>query len=229
MPEETSTAGGQAPTSSQPQAGTPQTAPQAGDGEQPPKPSMSLEQALRELEAARKESAERRVKLRELETKNEEYERAKLSELEKAQKDAAKHQQTATEWQQRHQELLVKMSIKDQARDLGFHDPEDAYIYLMRSGELEYEDDGQPKNAAKLLDKLAKDKSYLVKNGNASPGTPQASRIPSTNPSRSATTPEINEAWVRSLSPNDYANLSSEQRAAIRQWNAERTARQRRQ
>lgn len=183
---------GQAPGTGQPQEGTPQTAPQAGAGEQQrtyktlEEAQAAIDRLQRELERTNREAASHRVENKTLKQQQEDAERARLSDLEKAQKDAAKHQQTAAELQQKYQALAVRMSIRDQASGLNFYDPEDAFRFLLASGELEYDDEGLPKNAEKLLKSLAENKPYLIKQ-QATPPTPapQVGLTPA-NPSRSS-------------------------------------------
>ncbi len=192
MADEQNTVGGQTPPASDTNlsaAGgqTPPTQRTTG-GQTPPAPTVDDDDppiSLSEARRMRREAQENRALIKELQTFKEQAERASLSELEKAQKDLAKHQQTATEWQQKYQELLVKTAIKDQALALHFHDPEDAFVYLMRSGELDFDADGHPKNAEKLLKALAEAKPYLVKAAEQSGRTSQPS-IGASNPSRAA-------------------------------------------
>lgn len=179
-------AGGQTPPASEipPQGQTPPTS-----GQTPTTPPATNEDdapmSVAEARKLREELKQRRETEKAALAKLDEAERAKLSELEKAQKDAARHQQTATELQQKYQELLVRTAIKDKAAALHFHDPEDAFLHLMRGGELDFDDAGNPKNADKLLKALAEAKPYLVQTaepqaqpGRTSPGA--------TNPNRSA-------------------------------------------
>ncbi len=184
-------AGGQAPIDPQSPGGTPpQTTPQEGAGEQRAYKTLEEAQAAiarleRELERTNREAASHRVENKTLKQAQEESERAKRSELENAQRDAAKHQQEALEARQKLQELTVRMAIKDKAAGMGFNDPEDAFLLLMRGGDLEYDDDGTPKNAEKLLKALAESKPYLLKAQGSPSGIPN---VMPANGARSAQT-----------------------------------------
>lgn len=137
---------------------------------------------LREARRLRDQIKEYRLAAESAQSKIDEAERAKLGDLEKAQKDAGKYQQQALELQQQLQEMTLRSAIKDAAGKLGFNDPEDALMLLLRSGDLEFDEDGTPKNADKLLKALAENKPYLLKA--ATPTQPQAGVFPA-NPSRS--------------------------------------------
>ncbi len=194
-------------------AGGPQGAAQGaggeGNGQQPPNAGagaggasgdgggMSLEQAQAELEKARKalkdvnaESAGRRKRLEELEAAEAERERAKLSDVERATKDAAAAQKKVqdlearlAEMEKAHKEAVVQYEVKLQASAMGIIDP-DAAVKLLDWNTLEFNEDGTPKNVEAALKKLVGAKPYLVKaQGNSSGlGTPPAKpRQPATS------------------------------------------------
>lgn len=60
------------------------------------------------------------------------------------------------------------------ARDLNFHDAEDAVARLM--GQVEYGEDGAPKGVTSLVKKLADDKPYLVKQAGGGAFIPPTAR-----------------------------------------------------
>lgn len=150
-----------------PQAGVPDANAQA-QNTQPPSPAMSLEDAMAALEKSRLENAQHRTQnrdmaaqLKTLQDAEQARKDAELSELERAQKQAA-------EWQQKHadttramQERIVGLMIEVQAGKLNIIDP-DAAVKLMDWTALEYDDDGVPTNAAKVLADLVKARPYLV-------------------------------------------------------------------
>lgn len=149
--------------------------PQAGEGQIS---ADRFREVQREAQALRK-------RLAEIDEATRQAELAKLGDLERAKAEAAKHQQAALEYQQKYQELAVRSAIKDKAVGMGFHDPDDACRFLLASGDLDYDEDGQPKNAEKLLKALSENKPYLLKT--AAPQQPQAGVFPA-NPSRSGQT-----------------------------------------
>lgn len=68
---------------------------------------------------------------------------------------------------------LIKAEVKTQAAGLNFHDPEDAWLRLqaLTTGDtptLVLDDKGNPTGVKEALDKLAKEKPYLVKTGDGS-------------------------------------------------------------
>lgn len=159
-----------------------------------------------EIAKLREENKQRRLALEAANAKLEQIERDKLGELEKAQKDAAKHQQDAQALRQKLQEVTVRSAIERAAGKLHFNDPEDAFAMLMRSGDLEYDDDGTPKNTDKLLKALAESKPYLIQPQSSS--QPQAGVFPA-NPSRSGQSAQPdwkNPATIKSalMDPNNW-------------------------
>lgn len=144
----------------------------------PPPPPPSGENFSREyVEGLRKEAAENRKKAAAAETKLQEHENAKLSETERLQKErdeaTAKAEQTEAKARQR----VIRSEVRVVASELGFADPSDAHRFLDDDA-IELDDDGEPKNVKALLEKLAKDKPYLLKTegakSNGVPGTPRS-------------------------------------------------------
>jgi hypothetical protein len=197
MPDDPTSAGGPAPTSGQPQAGTPQTAPQAGDGGQQPKPSLQF----KSLEEA--ESAFERI-LRDKQQANQEAKTAKdeLKKLQDAQKTAeqraaerlAELEAQQTTWQREMQELRVAQSVERQASKFGIVDTE-AAVKLMDWSQLEFDKEtGQPTNVEKVLKALVKDKPYLV--GQTPVGNPV---ISPTNPGQQPGLPFFTKAQLQDI------------------------------
>lgn len=156
---------GQAPaagtTTETPQAGAnansnnpPPTTPQAGaettpgTGQQPPA-GMTAEEAARVIAELRRENAKHRTDLKK-------FEDAQLTEQQRLEKRATDAEATAKAYQQR----IAGYEVKITAQKLGIIDPDLALLAIQ--SQLEYEDDGTPKNAEKLLADLAKAKPYLV-------------------------------------------------------------------
>lgn len=161
MSTEASPVTGQVPSSeettplSASHAGTPQSAPQAGDSP----PEMTLDQALKALADVRKESASRRVEARELaelRTFKSEAETAKLSDIQKAQAALDTANKRATTLQAR----LATQAVQQAATKLGIIDPEVAATLVQ--ADLELDDQGVPLNAESALRALLKVKPYLA-------------------------------------------------------------------
>ena len=189
----TSAAGGgtgQAPaagtTTETPQAGAsssnpPPTTPQAGAETTPgtgqqPQAGMTAEEAARVIAELRKENAKHRTDLKK-------FEDAQLTEQQRLEKRATEAEATAKAYQQR----IAGYEVKLTAQKLGIIDPDLALLAIQ--SQLEYEDDGTPKNAEKLLTDLAKAKPYLVAaNGNGGTQAAPAGQRP-TSSSGGATNP----------------------------------------
>lgn len=151
-----------------PNVDTAATATPAPGGATPQKPSVTLEEALSriaELEHAHKNATEERDRHRKKLSSYEEAERkaqeAQLSEIERIRKQHAELQAQHDTYTRQMQERIVRYEVEAQARKLNIIDP-DAAAKLLDWSELEYDDDGTPTNAAKLLDKLLKNKPYLA-------------------------------------------------------------------
>ena len=156
------------PASQQP---APAAQPSAADGQQSPQQQEPIRDPV--AKAAADAEARYRTQLRDAQRKIAEFEAAqkaaedaKLDDLQRAQKQAA-------EWQQKHadttramQERIVGYEIQLQASRLNIIDP-DAAVKLLDWTQLEYDEDGVPTNAAKVLADLAKAKPYLVAQSSA--------------------------------------------------------------
>lgn len=194
MTEESSSAGGQAPTSGLPQAGISAQPPQAGSGQAKPAYSFnSLEEATsfaeRQLEEKRKANEEaKRVKSEaQAQADNLMKMQQRLEQLE-AQTQAARERAASSE-------------VKALAKALGFRNP-DFVLGAIRS-QLKLDNDGVPTNAKDLLDALAASDAYLLESA-GQPNTPQGQSqatpaprqsIGASNPSRSQTSGAFVPSW----------------------------------
>jgi len=143
----------------------------------------------------RREAAEYRKRLRELEAKVKADEDAKLTEAERLQNRLAELERQQAEYERERQERTLKYEIMLAANKLGIVDADAAYK-LLDLAQVEYADDGTPKNLDRVLASLVKARPYLVGGG---------SGTSTTNPARQATltmdtirrmTPdEINKNW----------------------------------
>jgi hypothetical protein len=158
---------------------------QAPTGQQAPaNPGDGLTAATaRELEEARKEAARYRTELRKFEAAEEARKAADMTEAQRAAAQATKEAERATKLQAK----LVARTVEVAALAAGFHDPADAYLHI--SGQLEMDEDGEPKPAAlkKALEALAAAKPYLVKpSQGATAGQPAPVPTSPANPARPA-------------------------------------------
>jgi hypothetical protein len=109
----------------------------------------------------RSEAAEYRKKLRDLEAKVRTDEEAKLSESERLQKRLAELERQQSEWERDRQERTLQYEVKLAAAQLGIVDP-DAAWRLLDLKEVDFDDDGKPKNVDVVLKKLIQQKPYLA-------------------------------------------------------------------
>lgn len=172
MDETTTTSPGVSATQ---QPSGPATGTQATSGATPEKAALTLEEALKklsDLEHSNKNASEEverhRKKLTAYEKKEQEAEAAKraaeeaqLSEIERTKKQFQDVQSQFDAYKQKTQDRIVRYEIENRAAKLGIIDPEAASALLPR-GSLEYDDDGTPTNAEKLLKELIKNKPYLA-------------------------------------------------------------------
>lgn len=179
-----------------PQVGTPET-PQVGE----PQSTLTLEQALAELKKVRTEAANHRVKLNEFEEKARKEAEAQMTEAQKATSRATDLERQLAERTQSYQERAIKYEVQLHAAKLGIIDP-DAAVKLLDWSQLEYDADGSPKNAGKLLQDLVKAKPYLA-------GTPQSGSV--ANPARPNQSLTFTQAQIAQMSPDEY----KKNRAAI--------------
>ena len=176
-----------APLTTPAPAATPTPEPQAGDGQE----TISLEEARK----LRSEAANLRKRMKAFEDAEEAAKQAQLSEIERTKAAHAKAQSELETYKRTAQERMVRYEVAARAAALGIIHP-DAAAKLLDWSELEYDDDGTPTNADKLLEKLLKNMPYLARP--AEPATPaqpapsqptpapHAPTVPAMNPGRSS-------------------------------------------
>lgn len=160
--------------------------PQAGEGKET---TISLEEARK----LRSEAANLRKRLKGYEDAEQAARDAQLSEVERSQKQLADLQAKYDAYSKTTQERIVRYEVERAAAKLNIIDPEAAATLLNRA-ELEFDDDGTPTNATKLLERLIKNKPYLAPPAQApapaspaqtaEPAKPAAPAIPAMNPGR---------------------------------------------
>lgn len=185
-----------------PQVGAPEAIPQPQVGEQSPTSpqagdspnTLTLDQALDALRKARTEAASHRVKLNEYEEKARKDAEAQMTEAQRFQSRAADLERELADKTRAHQERSIQYEVQLNAAKLGIIDP-DAAAKLLDYSQLEYDADGSPKNAGKLLQDLVKAKPYLA-------GTPPSGSV--ANPPRQNTSMTFTQAQIAAMSPADY-------------------------
>lgn len=126
--------------------------------------------ALEKERQARREAERQLARLQEELRKHQE---AQLSETERAQRRLAELERSLAERERALQEHTIRAAAIEAAARLGFRDPGDAYRLIDRA-ELDFDEDGSPRNVADLLAGLAKSKPYLL--AATGPGSPDAGR-----------------------------------------------------
>lgn len=220
-PIDSASSSGQVPST------TPSTPPNA-DSQQttPAAPALTLEQALDALDKARREAAKNRVdgkRLADLEEAQRKAELDKLGETDRVRKELADLQLAQTEAQRKSQERIIRAEVRAHAATMGI--PPELAGRLIDYAEIDYDDDGEPKNIGDLLKKLIKAYPQLVPTG--TPSAPQPTSVGATpgNPARSGSgSGAISREYLDSLTPQQYAALSAERRREILQWMAQNGA-----
>lgn len=161
------------------------------------KPDVTLEAALAriaELEHSHKnarEQADRQAKkLTAYEKAEQDKKDAELSEVERIKKQHAELQSQHEAYTRQMQDRIIRYEVERAATKLNIIDP-DAAVKLLDLSELEYDDSNNPTNAEKLLEKLIKQKPYLLapaKEPEQAPIPARASTpaLPAMNPGRSS-------------------------------------------
>lgn len=180
------------------------------EGEATTTPALTPEQLTAELAKVRREAAGYRTKLKTFEDQAAQEAAAKLSDLEKAQMKVADLEKALGEQTRREQERTVRYEIQAHAAKLGIIDPEAAYA-LMDRAQLDYTDDGAPKNVNKLLKELIASKPYL-----AGPVAQGSAANPARNPAQAGT---YTESQIAAMTPAEY----QQHKAAI--WQAQKEGR----
>lgn len=117
--------------------------------------------SLEDARKLRSENKSLRSRLHEFESKAQADADAKLSEQERLQKRLSELESDRTERETKAQERVLRYEVRIHAKDLGIVDPSDA-LKLLDLSEVEYDDDGEPKNIDKLLRDLVRKKPYLA-------------------------------------------------------------------
>ncbi len=171
---------------------------------------LTYEEIERELAKVRSEAAENRVAKRELEK----LQRERMSKEEQLAADLATAQKERDTLIATQRSVTLAYETKLQAAALGIIDP-DVAVKLLDASQIEYADDGTPKNLAKLLQALLAAKPYLAANAaqtqsGTQTGARQASSASATNQA-AARTATFTESAIAAMSPEDY----QKHRAAI--------------
>lgn len=136
----------------------------------------------RENAELRREQAANRKRLQALEAAQTAAEEASLSEVQRAQKRVAELERQLSEFQVRERERTVQLAAIEAASRLNFRNPDLAYRLLDQS-EIEYAEDGRPKNIDRLLRMLLEKEPYLAKTAQADYGGGTRGTTPSGPPS----------------------------------------------
>lgn len=167
MPE-TPAGGGQGPTAGA-QGGTTGTeqAPPVTGSETPPE-EFDRERALATILTQRESEKALKARLAVAERDLKDLRDKDLPDNERLTKRVAdlEHQLAAREAENRT--VTLRAAVTSAAARLGYNDPDDAYR-MLDTAVVQYDDDGQPKGVAKLLEELLKAKPYLGKG--TEPGT----------------------------------------------------------
>ena len=159
MADDSTQGGTQADPAQQPQAGTPHANPLAGDAT-----STSTDRAetlsLEEAKKLRQEHKALRERLKGYEDEQKKRDDAELTTQQKADKKLAELQRQHSEYQTAAQQRIVRAEVKAAASGVGL-DPGLA-AKLIDYAEIEFDDDGEPKNIEKLLAALVKQYPQLV-------------------------------------------------------------------
>lgn len=121
-----------------------------------------LERIREALKKANREAAERRKLLEQYEEEKRKYEAAKLSEMERLQRQLAEEQARRIELERLATERLIRYRVELAANQLGFNDPADAWAMLDLSS-VAVDDTGNVTGVEELLKELAERKPYLLR------------------------------------------------------------------
>lgn len=141
----------------------------------------------------RAEAADYRRKLRDLEAKVKAEQEAKMTEQEGLRQRLAELEQREAEYQRLLRTRTLEYEVKIQAVQMGVVDPEIVYR-LIEPGEIEYDDDGRPKNLEKVLKSLVSARPYLLSTSAASPTNPSRGGL-TLDDVRRMSPAEINRRW----------------------------------
>lgn len=134
---------------------------------------LSSDDAKKLIAELRREAAANRKKAKDAEAALKAKEDGEKSELEKAQTAAQEAAARADKAEADLREAVATSVIREQARDMGFVDP-DVAARLVDREELDTNDDGKPivESVRLKLADLAKSKAYLLGGTGGSPGNP---------------------------------------------------------
>jgi len=167
----TSAEGAQAAPDAQPQAGDAEA--QAADASEAAATVEAI--SLDEAKKLRSEAKGLRTRLKAYEDAERERADADKSAEERSAERIATLEQELQSERSARRAMALQVTTMAAARKLGFRDPDLAHRLL---GEVEYDDDGKPKNVERLLADIAKQHPYLVNGtsdfGGGPRGTPPA-------------------------------------------------------
>lgn len=180
---------------------------------------ITPEQALKEykkmqtaLKKANLESAQRRIKLKELEEFKTKIDSERMDNVERLQSERDTWQNKYAALEREHQEFKVKTKFSEISSQMGIVDP-DVVSKLVNWADIEYDDSGMPTNIQNLLKDLIEKKPYLA-------GKQSRPSVGATNPTRAAVTYNDADAIVQKLrdgklSGTDYDALSPEMKQKV--------------
>lgn len=151
------------------------------------KHTAGLQSALKSEREKSKGVADKLKRLEELEEAEAKREGEKLTEKEKLEKaiaakdkDVADAKAAAETAQAGARQTLIKAEVRIQARELGFADLSDVEKLADLTG-VSVDDDGGVTGVKEALEKLAKAKPYLIKDGTKPPGSPPKTPVGKTS------------------------------------------------
>lgn len=158
MPEPTDAT--PADASGTPPEGTPTPTPPAGNPDAAPAAASDLEALRRELADTRREAAGYRTRLKT-------FEDAQKTDAEKTTERIAALEAENARLAAAHRAVTIRDAAQAAARKAGFWDPEIG-ASLVNTNDIQFDDEGNPKNMDALVAAIAKDKPRLINGG----GTP---------------------------------------------------------
>jgi hypothetical protein len=191
-----------------PDTGTPATGNPATVSETPQKPNVTLEEALARIadlehsgKNAREQADRQAKKLLAYEKAEQEKKDAELSEIERVKKQHADLQSQHEAYTRQMQARITRYEVERAAANLNIIDP-DAAVRLLDLDQLEYDDNGSPTNAEKLLEKLIKAKPYLAPPAKQPEAEPEQTTPASTPHTRTPALPAMNPGRSSIAAPN---------------------------
>lgn len=170
----------------------PDTEPPAADD---PDPAV----LRRELDAARKEAAKYRTDARRLEAAAKATEDAEKTELQKALDELAAIKEERDSLAGRYRDRDLQLAAQTEAIRLGYRRPERA-VREIDPGAVEYDDDGQPTNIARLLEAELKSRPELKADRPVPPDAGAGNRGK----------PTLTLDQIRAMSPEEIADREQE-------------------